>query len=76
MTSIVEPLHHSEATFANTCHECNTDFQVKISEFDSKITFTMTRPVNLGLGLTQEDPIWEAHVFLSMGSVDDLTEMT
>jgi hypothetical protein len=67
MTSIVEPSHHSEATFANTCHEGNTDFQVEISEFNYKIASIMTRRVNLGLGLSQEDPIWEAHVFLSFG---------
>ena len=27
----------------------------------------MTRRVNLGLGLTQEDPFWEAHVVLCFG---------
>lgn len=62
MTSIMESSHHAETSFANNCHECNTEVHIETVEFDSKIAFIMTRWMNLGLGLSQVDPMWEQHV--------------
>jgi hypothetical protein len=62
MTSIMESSHRTETSFANNCHKCNTEVHIKIVEFDSKIAFIMTRWMNLGRGLTQEDPMWKIHV--------------
>lgn len=63
ITPIVESLHNGEkASFAHNCYLCNTDAQIEIGEFDSKIALIMTRWVNLGPGLTQEDPLWKTHV--------------
>lgn len=67
ITPIVESAHHPEASFANTCDECGLSFQIEIGEFDSKIALIMTRWVNLGPGLTQEDLMWRTPVYSFMG---------
>ena len=61
---VVKSLHDGEkASFAHTCYKCNTDSQIEIGEFDSKIALIMTRWVNLGPCLTTEDILWKAHVW-------------
>ncbi|CRL25341.1 Cyclin-like F-box [Penicillium camemberti] len=63
-TPVVESLHDGEkASFAHTCYRCNTDSQIEIGEFESKITLVMTRWVNLGPCLTKEDLLWKTHVW-------------
>ncbi|CAG8890065.1 unnamed protein product [Penicillium egyptiacum] len=61
---LVDPSSHDgeKASFAHTCHECNTDTQIEIIEFDSKIAVIMKRWVNLGPGLTKDDLLWRNHV--------------
>ncbi|CAG7949319.1 unnamed protein product [Penicillium nalgiovense] len=52
------------ASFAHTCHKCNTDSQIELVGFDSKIAVIMTRWLNLGPGLTKDDLFWKSHVWL------------
>lgn len=68
ITPIVESLDNGEeASFAHNCHMCNTDSQIEIREFDSKIASIMTSWINLGSGLTREDLLWKTHVSLPDG---------
>lgn len=68
ITPMVESLHNGQkASFAHNCHRCNTDSQIEISAFESKMALIMTRWVNLGPGLTDQDPLWKAHVCFPMG---------
>lgn len=63
ISPIMEFLHDGEeASFAHTCHKYNTDSHIVIGEFDSKIAVIMTRWINLGPGLTKQDPLWNAHL--------------
>lgn len=58
----IKSLHRGEKA-SSTCPLCNTDCQIEIGEFDSKIAVVMTRWVSLGPVLTTEDPLWKAHVY-------------
>lgn len=55
-------------SFAYNCHMCNTDYLVEITEFDFKLALIMTKWVNLGPCLTQEDLLWKCHVQCAYGS--------
>ncbi|KAJ5283221.1 hypothetical protein N7505_001201 [Penicillium chrysogenum] len=58
----MESLHDGEtASFAHTCHKCNTDSQIELVEFDSKIAAIMTRSWPY-----ERRPIllWKSHVWL------------
>jgi len=68
VTPTVKSLKNGEmASFAHICHMCNIDCHIEIVEFDSKIALIMTRWVNLGAGLTQEDPWWKIRVRVPAG---------
>lgn len=62
---IMETIYHGEAPFATTCYKCSVGLQVEIGAFDFKIAFILTRWINLGRGLTQEDPLWDTRVRMS-----------
>lgn len=65
---LVQLLHREEKVpFADTCQICNTDYQIEISEFDSKIALIITRWVNLGRGLTPDHPMWKIHACFPAG---------
>jgi hypothetical protein len=70
---VMESLHDGEtASFAHTCHKCNTDSQIELVEFDSKIAAIMTRWLNLDPGLTKDDLSYCGRV---MSGLDHLTDM-
>lgn len=46
-----------------TCEKCNTDFLLELQEFDGHLAFVVTRWMNLGPGLTPEDPLWRVRSF-------------
>lgn len=61
-----KPLHTEKGTsYVYTCPKCNTDSHIELRPFGSKIAAIMTRWVNLGPGLTEEDLSWTAHVRLT-----------
>ncbi|CRL30144.1 Cyclin-like F-box [Penicillium camemberti] len=63
ITPTVESLRNGgKASFTYNCQMCNTDIQIEIGEFDSKIAVVLTRWVNLGPGLTQDDILWNTQV--------------
>lgn len=72
ITPLVESLHHGESSFANTCHKCNLSVQIEIVDFGSKTALIMTRWVNLGSGLTPNDPMWRNHVDFCIGPRPEL----
>ncbi|KAJ6015971.1 hypothetical protein N7540_010562 [Penicillium herquei] len=41
------------------CARCDVDYHVKAFEFDSHPTIIVTRWLNLGVGLTRDDPSWK-----------------
>ncbi|KAJ5733962.1 hypothetical protein N7493_002748 [Penicillium malachiteum] len=41
------------------CATCDIDYHIKAFEFDSHPTIIVTRWLNLGLGLTTDDPSWQ-----------------
>ncbi|KAJ5730817.1 uncharacterized protein N7483_005325 [Penicillium malachiteum] len=43
----------------NRCDICNVDYHVKACVIDSHPTYIVTRCLNLGLGLTMDDPSWK-----------------
>ncbi|KAJ5930918.1 hypothetical protein N7466_006411 [Penicillium verhagenii] len=65
--SIVNTLQGGSSSLNCTCEVCDTDAVVEIVPFDSKVALIITRWVNLGLGLTQNDILWRNHVYSSPG---------
>lgn len=60
---------------AALCRICMTDYQIELAKVDSKSALIITRWINLGLGLSQQDLLWKAHALpyglTSSGSLDD-----
>lgn len=44
-----------------TCDKCNTDSRIEICEYGSDLALVITTWINLGPGLTPDDPRWKAH---------------
>lgn len=58
-----------ESQFIYNCPRCNTHCVLEIlNQPNSTIALIMTRWVNLGSGLDEEDPLWKVHVFHSYES--------
>ncbi|CAG8393582.1 unnamed protein product [Penicillium salamii] len=53
-----------------TCEKCNTDFLLQLQEFDGHSAFIVTRWMNLGRGLTPEDPLWTIQSLQSRSASD------
>jgi hypothetical protein len=62
-----------KAFLTRNCRSCNTDSKIEIVEIESKIALIVTRWINLGPGLTKEDPLWRAHA-LDSGPMVNLKE--
>jgi hypothetical protein len=45
------------------CNMCSTTCDVELCEIDSKKALVMTRWLNLGPGLDEEDPLWKSHTY-------------
>jgi hypothetical protein len=45
------------------CEVCNTTCDIELCEIDSKKALVMTRWLNLGPGLDDEDPLWKSHTY-------------
>lgn len=60
---------------AALCRICMTDYQIELAKVYSKSALIITRWINLGLGLSQQDLLWKAHALpyglTSSGSLDD-----
>ncbi|KAJ5736689.1 uncharacterized protein N7483_001814 [Penicillium malachiteum] len=54
----------------STCEDCNTDYRAEIIKFDSGVAFVLTRWINLGPGLTKEDPLWKKHTLIYTRGLD------
>ncbi|KAJ5463913.1 F-box domain-containing protein [Penicillium sp. IBT 31633x] len=49
-------------SYFNTCSSCNTDYQVELHRLGQNgLALVITRWLNLGAGLTPEDPQWRVH---------------
>lgn len=48
---------------AALCRICMTDYQIELTKVDhnGQSALVITRGINLGLGLSQQDPLWQAH---------------
>ncbi|KAJ5611606.1 hypothetical protein N7528_008711 [Penicillium herquei] len=62
ITPMVESFHGETKSITYTCEVCDTDAVIEIAPFGSKMALIMTRWVNLGCGLTQDDILWSTHV--------------
>lgn len=62
ITPLVESFQGEKRFIKYTCEVCDADATIEIAPFDSKIALIMTRWVNLGLGLTQDDIMWTNQV--------------
>lgn len=56
-------LERQKTSVTHKCRFCHTYSEIEIVEFDSKIALIVTRWINLGPGLTQEDLLWNLHVY-------------
>ncbi|KAJ5611824.1 hypothetical protein N7528_008929 [Penicillium herquei] len=72
LTDFIAPIQRSISgsgaikMISKSCQECHVDSVTEIGwrELERKFAVIITRWANLGPGLTQEDPIWKAHVDL------------
>ncbi|KAJ6184365.1 hypothetical protein N7519_005666 [Penicillium mononematosum] len=44
-----------------TCGRCDTEVLVEISEYENELALVITKWINLGAGLTPDDPQWRKH---------------
>lgn len=44
-----------------TCNQCNTDARIEVCEYGSHLALVLTTWINLGPGLTPDDPRWIIH---------------
>jgi hypothetical protein len=44
-----------------TCNQCNTDSRIEVCEYGSHLALVLTKWINLGPGLTPDDPRWKIH---------------
>ncbi|KAJ5611542.1 hypothetical protein N7528_008647 [Penicillium herquei] len=56
--------------FTSTCEDCNTDYRAELIEFESGLAFVLTRWINLGSGLSKEDPVWKKHTIIWTPGLD------
>ncbi|KAJ5709894.1 hypothetical protein N7493_009486 [Penicillium malachiteum] len=54
----------------STCEDCNTHYRAELIEFDSGVAFVLTRWINLGPGLSKEDPVWKKHTLIYTQGLD------
>jgi hypothetical protein len=44
-----------------TFDQCNTDFRIEVCEYGSYLALVLTKWIDLGPGLTPDDPQWKVH---------------
>ena len=44
-----------------SCDKCNTDCRIEVCEYGSDLALVLTTWINLGPGLTPDDPRWKVH---------------
>lgn len=59
--SFLNSLPTGSTSFGRVCHVCNTSSEIEFCEFDSRKALIITRWLNLGPGLDQQDPLWKNH---------------
>lgn len=45
------------------CARCNVSYHIKLFESDSKPTIVLTRWLNIGVGVTKDDPAWKLQAY-------------
>jgi len=48
---------------AYNCDRCNTDFRIEVCKSGSDLALVLTKWINLGPGLTPDDPQWNIHCY-------------
>ena len=61
---------------ADTCNQCNTDFCIEVCEYGSHLALVLTTWINLGPGLTPDDPLWKIHSRENRGVTLDPNDRT
>ncbi|CAG8895312.1 unnamed protein product [Penicillium egyptiacum] len=59
-----------------TCNQCNTDSRIEVCEYGSHLALVLTTWINLGPGLTPDDPRWKIHSCENRGVTLDPNDRT